>query len=316
MDPLTCMSGPSISELRTALRRALPSLDVESIVAHPRLDQVDPRWHSGSAVVADAVVAKYAWSPEAAARTHREGQVLLAVRSVAPRLRLPEVVAVSADPVLVVTRLVSGHPLTRQSIAALDPAGVERVAAELAGFLSGLHDPAVLAGVQRTVSLVRPAPQADTDALRRRFGRWVNAGQRAAVVGWCDWIDRVLDGARPGSVLVHGDLHGDNEVWGLDSLALRAVVDFDSSGPIEAEYDFRYLPSQATTTDLFTATVRHYQQESGRHLDLPRVMAWHVRTVLGDALWRSEAGVTLPAGGTPSVWVDELGHRLAAFRDT
>lgn len=61
-------------------------------------------------------------------------------------------------------------------------------------------------------------------------------------------------------------------------------VDFDSTGPIEAEYDFRYLPSQAPGIDLFTATVRHHQREPG-HLDLPRFMAWHIRTVLDLPAW-------------------------------
>jgi hypothetical protein len=43
---------------------------------------------------------------------------------------------------------------------------------------------------------------------------------------------------------------------------------------------------------------------------LPRVMAWHVRTVLGDALWRTEAAVGLPGGGTKEAWVDELEERF------
>jgi len=91
---------------------------------------------------------------------------------------------------------------------------------------------------------------------------------------------------------------------------LSTVVDFDISGPRDAEIDFRYLPSQATGSDLFTTVVRHYRDESRRDLDLDRVMAWHIRTVLGDALWRSEAGVALPGGGDPSTWVDDLAHRM------
>ena len=42
-------------------------------------------------------------------------------------------------------------------------------------------------------------------------------------------------------------------------------------------------------------------------------MAWHIRTVLGDALWRTEAGVPLPGkGGTAGTWVDELDDRMRA----
>jgi hypothetical protein len=98
----------------------------------------------------------------------------------------------------------------------------------------------------------------------------------------------------------------------MDIPALRAVVDFDNSGPIEREFDFRYLPSQATRPDLLAATIRHYQRESGHHLNAERIMAWHIRTVLGDALWRSEAGIALPEHGSPSRWVDELARRMTA----
>ena len=43
-------------------------------------------------------------------------------------------------------------------------------------------------------------------------------------------------------------------------------------------------------------------------------MAWHILTVLGDALWRTDAGIALPGGGgTPSSWVDELDTRLRSI---
>lgn len=46
-------------------------------------------------------------------------------------------------------------------------------------------------------------------------------------------------------------------------------------------------------------------------LDLDRVMAWHILTSLGDALWRAEAGVAMPAGGaTPDDWFDLVENRL------
>ena len=50
-----------------------------------------------------------------------------------------------------------------------------------------------------------------------------------------------------------------------------------------------------------------YERFARRALDLDRVMAWHVLTVLGDALWRTEAGVELPGpGGSAETWVDDL----------
>jgi hypothetical protein len=92
---------------------------------------------------------------------------------------------------------------------------------------------------------------------------------------------------------------------------LRAVVDFEESGPTETAFDFRYLPSQGPTVELFVTTSAKYAEYSGTAVDVARVMAWNMRTVLGDALWRSEAGVALPDGGTPAEWVDALGTRLS-----
>jgi hypothetical protein len=39
-------------------------------------------------------------------------------------------------------------------------------------------------------------------------------------------------------------------------------------------------------------------------------MAWHLRTVLGDALWRSEAGIPLTDHRTPPERVDDLAARF------
>jgi hypothetical protein len=83
-------------------------------------------------------------------------------------------------------------------------------------------------------------------------------------------------------------------------------------GPADPEYDFRYFPSQEGT-GRFVRAIRHrYMPITGRTIDLDRVMAWHIRTALGDALWRSEAGqTTLPGGGTPSTYVDDIELKLA-----
>jgi hypothetical protein len=81
--------------------------------------------------------------------------------------------------------------------------------------------------------------------------------------------------------------------------------------PGDPAFDFRYLPGQAKTVDLFLEIRRHYERLSGRGLDIDRVMAWHITTVLGDALWRTEAGVAMPGnGGTASSWVEELDSRM------
>ena len=96
----------------------------------------------------------------------------------------------------------------------------------------------------------------------------------------------------------------------MTNCRLRVVVDFESGGAAEAEYDFRYLPSQGPSVDLLLSTATQYTHLTQRSVDIEHVMAWHVRTVLGDALWRSERGVALPGGGTPPDWADELRGRL------
>jgi hypothetical protein len=95
-------------------------------------------------------------------------------------------------------------------------------------------------------------------------------------------------------VLVHGDLHGDNQVW--DGGDLKAVLDFENVGTGEPEYELRAFPGpgMGPGLELLAAVVRHYERVSGREVSVERVMAWHIRQALGDVLWRSEAGVPLP----------------------
>jgi hypothetical protein len=58
---------------------------------------------------------------------------------------------------------------------------------------------------------------------------------------WCDWSDAVL--ASPGpAVLVHGDLHGNNQVWDHDTL--RLMVDLETAGAAEPEYGLRHFPAR------------------------------------------------------------------------
>lgn len=99
------------------------------------------------------------------------------------------------------------------------------------------------------------------------------------------------------------------------SSALLLVADFETSGVAEPEYDFPAMPSFGPGVDLLTSTVEQYIVLTGRRLGLERIMALHVRTTLGDALWRSKAGLPLllprPGGGTPGDYVDDLAARLA-----
>ena len=255
------------------------------------------------------LVAKFAWAEAAAERVWHEARILQVLGSY-PALCTPRVVATSSDPALLVTEWVAGEPLTYEEVGRSDRPWLERTACELARFLADLHRPEVLAAVVGEVGpIATPVPQATTDAIRQRLSPWLRPDQIALVTGWCDWADGALAAVQV-NVFVHGDLHGHNQVWN-ERQELRAVVDFEESGPAEAAFDFRYLPSQGPTVELFVATCERYAEFSGSPVDVARVMAWNVRTVLGDALWRSEAGVALPGGGTAAEWVDGLGTRLA-----
>jgi len=155
-------------------------------------------------------------------------------------------------------------------------------------------------------------PLVATSALRERFGRWVTPEQQRDVVRWCDWADEILAQPRP-QVLVHGDLHGDNQVW--HGGELKVVLDFENVGAGEPEYELRAFPGpgMGPGLELLTAIMRHYERMTDRELSVERVMAWHVRQALGDALWRSEAGIPLADRRAPGDWVADLAARFRSL---
>jgi aminoglycoside phosphotransferase (APT) family kinase protein len=296
----------SAAAIAEALRVVVPQLSGCSITVPELVGKDDPLWWSSSAVVGKRFVAKFAWSRPAALRLRHEIGVLTALARRPGVPFLPEIVASSTDPLLLVTRQVPGASL----FTVVDAIDRDSAGRQLAQFLAALHQPATRDRVEAAVGEVSRAqlPPATTSMLRDRFGTWVRPDQRRTLLRWCDWTDAAL--ASPGpSVLVHGDLHGDNQVW--DHGKLRLVVDFETVGAAEPEYDLRALPATGPGVELLTATMRHYQQITGRQLSADRVMAWHLRTALGDALWRSEAGIPLPDHQTPATWVDNLSARFS-----
>ena len=302
----------SPAALREALKAVAPELSrcpVTVPVPDPAAN-ADPLWWSSSAVVGERFIAKFAWSRPAALRLAREIGVLTALAREPEVPFLPEVVASSTDPLLLITRRVPGASL----FEVVDSIDRDRAGRQLARFLAALHHPAARQRAEAAVGRLTGAhlPPATTGILRDRFGRWARPDQRPAVMRWCDWADAVL--ASPGpAVLVHGDLHGDNQVWDHDEL--RLVADYETVGAAEPEYDLRALPGpgMGPGIELLTAVMRHYQQSTGRLLSAERVMAWHLRNALGDALWRSEAGIPLPDHRTPSEWVEDLAARFNAL---
>jgi aminoglycoside phosphotransferase (APT) family kinase protein len=300
----------SAAALREALRVVAPELSEYPVTVPGPAGKQDPQWRSGSVPVGERFFVKFAWSRSAALQLAHEIGVLAALARGPAVPFLPEVVASSTDPLLLITRRVPGASLF-DVVGSIDP---DRAARQLVRFLGGLHHPATRQRVEAAVGpLTGPVlPPATTATLRGRFGRWVRPDQRRTVVRWCDWADAVL--AAPGpAVLVHGDLHGDNQVW--DHGELRVVVDFATVGAAEPEYELRGFPGpgMGPGLELLTAIMRHYRQVTGRQLSADRVMAWHLRQALGDALWHSEAGIPLNDHRTPPQWVDDLAVRFSAL---
>jgi aminoglycoside phosphotransferase (APT) family kinase protein len=300
------LPDPSQRSIREAVASAVPALAGADIQLAAELSTSNPEWCSGTATVGGSFVVKVAWSEPAAIRVLREANILAALAEAAPELPIPRLVGASSSPVGFVTRLVDGVPLghdERPSWAV--------VASELARFLARLHDPALLARINDAVpGLVAPRPQGTTAAIRSRLPAFLDAGRAELARQWCDWVDEILASPAPPQVLAHGDLHGYNEVWDRSTWTLRLVADFEVSGPADPEYDLRYFPPLEPTLGFVHSVCERYTALAGPSLDVRRVMAWHVRTALGDALWRSEAGVPLPAGCTPASYVDDIRRKF------
>lgn len=299
----------SVTALGEALRVVAPELSEYPITVPEPGAGVDPVFWGGSTVVDGRFLVKFAWSRPAACLLAREIGALTSLGPVVPFL--PEVVASGSDPLLLVTRMVPGRSLFR----VVDSIDREWAGRQLARFLAVLHGPTTY---ERAVAAVGELsgpllPPATTTTLRDRLGQWVRPEQRQAVWCWCDWTDAVLAAPAPETVLVHGDLHGDNQVWDHDEL--RLVVDFQTVGIAEPEYDLRAFPGpgMGPGVELLDAVMRHYQQITGRRVSADRVMAWHVRQTLGDVLWRSEAGLPMADDRTPAQWVDDLSARFMAM---
>lgn len=311
--PVGWVQDGTEESVRAALASSAPQLADLPMRINARHAQSNPLYWSSSAVVDERFVVKFAWSEVRATRLWREGIVLERLLALEPSLPLPELVVVSRDPALVVTRRIAGEPLSWEWASGLHVGETRDVAQQLAAFLVRLHttDGAEIVG---DTPQVHPTAQADTRRLRLRFLRLVDDGRAASVMRWCEWVDHVLDAESVlPEVLVHGDLHGYNQVWNRGSLSLLAVVDFEESGIADRHFDLRYLPSNAQGPELVLAVMAAYERLGGRRLAIERVMAWHVLTSLGDALWRTEAGVALPGGGTATTYVDRLSVDLAAL---
>ena len=89
----------------------------------------------------------------------------------------------------------------------------------------------------------------------------MDAPRAARVARWCDWVDHVLRRAVP-PVFLHGDFYGENLVFDSRFKRVQAVLDLETAGFGDPNFDFRYLPAQAPTVDLFLDTLDAYERLS------------------------------------------------------
>lgn len=309
---VTWLPERSEHAVRDALAVVAPALRGHLVLHDSWVDTGNPLWSRGSAFLEDQWVVKFAWSEPAAVKLIREGAMIEVLGAVPDGPPVAPLLVRSDEPAIFVAPLQPGRPLAFEITGQLDGNEKERIGGELAGALAALHRPATLAGVAAIrPSLPPPTPQADTAELRDRLAPLLDERRVGVLLRWCDWVDEVL-AADTEPVLLHGDFHGYNVIFD-DTWRVVRVLDFEESSVGDHHYDFRYLPAQEPTVELLQHTVAAYQRLTGRTVDIRRVMAWHVRTVCGDALWRTEAHVALPGGGTPAMWIDELADRFTAL---
>lgn len=259
----------SPASLAEAIRVVAPSLAGLPLEMRPPTGDEDPMWASSTAIAGGAYVVKFAWSPPAARRLAHEIRVLTAL---AGDRCIPTLVAAAPDPALLVTRRVPGESLYAAASLTAD------AGRQLASFLADLHHPATRARVEAVTGPLPDAAEGSQHPVPTRELR----SRLDGVSSLCDRIDETLASPRP-PVLVHADLHGDNQVW--SGGRLRLVVDFETVALAEPEYELRALPG----TPVFAGVVRHYERLTGRRVDRERVRAWHMWTALHDKLWRSAA---------------------------
>jgi aminoglycoside phosphotransferase (APT) family kinase protein len=315
-EPLGWLSGYTEASVRDALAAAAPHLADLAIAVDGAPDFSKPFWASTRATVGRHVFAKFAHSEQTAERIWREAQVLGLLGELG--LPVPKLVAAGRKPAFSSTELVGGGaPLSFATLVSAASDHIAEFADQLATFLAQLHSAPTLTRVSERVDSLPRLPQPElhvsTDRLRARFMTMIDPRQRSTVRRWCDWVDHELSFPAD-SVFVHGDLHPYNQLWDLDVPRLLAVVDFESSGLAEPEFDLRVLPVFGPGVELLVSTVKRYEALSARKLSLPRTMALYLLNYLGDALWRTEAGISLPEpGDSPSAYVEEAAGRLAAL---
>ena len=128
--------------------------------------------------------------------------------------------------------MLSGKPLWRETMHALDPAGLPGIAAQLAGFLQALHTlPVDGPGLDLPVAGGRAGWEQLYADIRQHLYPHMRPAARLEVSAH---FERYLDEPRLHAfqpALRHGDFGGSNILHDPQSLAITGIIDFGFAGP-------------------------------------------------------------------------------------
>ena len=222
---MSWLPEPSPAAVVDALRVVAPALAGLPVTIPSPVGQDDPVFQMSSAALGDDFVVKFAWSQAAA-------------RFILHQITILETLAPSGGPLPARGRRGRDQPADPGHQAGARDKLVRSRGPDRPG-PRGRAARAVPGGTaQRPDATPRrggrwsdPAwyPLVTTAALREQFGRLVTRGSSGPSSAGA--IGRRGPGAAGPQVLVHGDLHGDNQVWSAGEL--QVVLDFENVGLAE-----------------------------------------------------------------------------------
>ncbi len=272
-----------LADFAARIRRHFPDLLIGDIQALPHAG-----WggDSDAVLVDDTLVFRFPRGPEVARALAVEVCLLpeLAPRAALPIPRFTHVARDPATdaPLFVGYPRIPGEPLTPARFAAVadDPAAVERLAAGLGAFLTGLHrfplDRARACGVPEPAATVREGVAARCDAVRTGVYQVLAADERAAVDRiFAAWLTGPRHFAWP-PALCHGDLSSDHVlVAGRGERGIAGVIDFGdlTIGDRTGDFVWRFEWGDA----FFRRVLAGYGAATGDPEAFARVVAFRYR---------------------------------------
>jgi hypothetical protein len=189
------LSEPSSAAVTQALRAVVPELSGLPIDIPGLSGQDDPVWQMSSAALGEDFFVKFAWSQAAARFVLHQISVLETLGHEPAVPFLPEVVASSTDPLILVTRRVRGPSL----FEVVDSIDTDHAGMQIARFLAALHgDKARRGGSRRGSRVVSAGHHQRAAGAVRPVGEGGAAAEGRGVVrlGRRDSGGTAPDGAR------------------------------------------------------------------------------------------------------------------------